>query len=358
MRKVLLYGCSKNNGGIERYIRNLLEKTQKDFEYAIMIDFDGPTPIDDVIAKYNIRVIRITNRRRNYRRYLADLKRAFKEQFDVAYLNLINYSPFEIIAKSKKQKHTKVIIHCHTAGVINGSIKTIMLNKLGRSIARGNNITRVACGTDAGKYMFGKRKFYVINNGIDTDEFKYNDKDRKSVRKEFRVKEDECLIGNIASFLPIKNQQYLIKLFAECEPEKNKLKLMLVGEGQEKEKCEELAKKNGISRNVIFTGRRDDVNRIYSALDMFAMPSIVEGISFAILEAQVNGLRCLASDGIDRDCDITGNVKFINLQDKLEWLNNITHRINRDKTAEHKIPKGYRLDNSVREIRNIMRRPR
>ena len=67
---------------------------------------------------------------------------------------------------------------------------------------------------------------------------------------------------------------------------------------------------------MIFAGRRNDAERFYSAMDVFLLPSLWEGMPLVLLEAQAAGLECIVSENITRDAGITENVKFLPLEVK------------------------------------------
>lgn len=79
-----------------------------------------------------------------------------------------------------------------------------------------------------------------------------------------------------------------------------------------------------MEKNIFFTGIRSDVQKFYSAFDMFIFPSLYEGISTALIEAQTNGLTIFASSAVDSKTDITNTINFIDLKDSAEnWAKKI-----------------------------------
>ncbi len=98
---------------------------------------------------------------------------------------------------------------------------------------------------------------------------------------------------------------------------------------------------------LFFVGKRNDVNKIYSASDVYLMPSISEGLSVALCEAQANGLKCFVSDGVDKKTDISGNVEFISLkEDEKYWAKSIFNNSSRDYNVLDKIKDEYSLKKS------------
>ena len=66
-----------------------------------------------------------------------------------------------------------------------------------------------------------------------------------------------------------------------------------------------LAERYGIAKDVVFAGSRSDVDACYQAMDVLVYPSRYEGMPGVVIEAQATGLRCLISDSITREADIT-----------------------------------------------------
>ena len=81
--------------------------------------------------------------------------------------------------------------------------------------------------------------------------------------------------------------------------------LMLVGDGALKNKTEENAAQMGLGESVLFMGVRGDVNELLQAMDLFILPSLFEGFSLTLLEAQTSGIPCLSSDRIPAEAIVT-----------------------------------------------------
>ena len=82
-----------------------------------------------------------------------------------------------------------------------------------------------------------------------------------------------------------------------------KVKVMIVGEGPQRHKLERLSKSLGLLDTVQFLGERKDVSRIFSLFDVFVLPSLWEGLPYALIEAGALGLAVVASN-IDGNSEI------------------------------------------------------
>ena len=69
-----------------------------------------------------------------------------------------------------------------------------------------------------------------------------------------------------------------------------------------------------MSSNVRFLGVRSDIANLMQGMDLFLFPSLFEGLPVVLVEAQAAGLKCLISDSITRETDITGRIEFVSLK--------------------------------------------
>lgn len=105
----------------------------------------------------------------------------------------------------------------------------------------------------------------------------------------------------------------MIDIFASVVKKHQDSVLLLVGTGSEEEKIRGKVSMLGLSEKVIFAGRRTDVEKIMSAADAFALPSLFEGLGIVLIEAQSSGLNCFASPGVPEEAKLLDNFEFIPL---------------------------------------------
>lgn len=135
------------------------------------------------------------------------------------------------------------------------------------------------------------KKLHLIYTGIDTEKFRPNPSARVQFRREIGVKEGEVLIGIVAVLREAKRHQDLIKAVAPLQ----RVKLVIVGDGPQRHNLEKLITQMGLGEKVKLVGARDDVEKIYPALDIFALPSRHEALGTALLEAQSSGVPVVGS---------------------------------------------------------------
>ena len=209
-----------------------------------------------------------------------------------------------------------------------------------------------ACSDAAGKWLFRGAEFQILRNAIDAAVYTYNSQRRAYVRKELGVMENTLLVGHVGRFDPPKNHSYLIDIFTQVS-KKVDAKLLLVGDGDLREKIENKIDEAGITDKVIFAGVRSDIPDLLQAMDVFVLPSTREGLPVAIVETQAAGLPSLISDKVPIECKVTNFVRQIKLTEPPEfWAKKIIEaaKMERHNTYDEIKTSGY----DVKENANMM----
>ena len=356
--KVLFIGYGTNLGGIETFLFNLVKNADlKKFEFSFLVfKTNKKVVFYDELIKMGCKIYEMTPRSKNYFKFLKELKDVYtSNDFDYIHFNLMDLSCFERIIYANKYSSAKLIIHSHCGNIEYLKTKSIasrILHKIGMRYIKKINYIRLSCGEKAGKYMFGKDKFIVFNNGIDYDRFRFSLNNRKAIRKELNIKGNEICLGLVATFSPVKNHTFLIDVIYELNKLNENIKLILIGVGLLEDDIKKKVEELGLTEKVIFLGKKVDANKYYSAMDIYIMPSLSEGLSISLCEAQVNGLKCYTSDNVDKQSNISGNVEFLSLsQSPKEWAEHILKSNNsRDENALEKIPEEFDAKKSYNRI--------
>ncbi len=125
---------------------------------------------------------------------------------------------------------------------------------------------------------------------------------------------DKFVVGHIGAFVNQKNHVFLIDIFSELLKREPESVLLLAGDGPLLEDIKEKAKALGIYDNVLFLGKRNDVHKLYQAMDVFVLPSLYEGLPMVGVEAQCAGLPTLFSSEITTEVNV-GNASFMSIGD-------------------------------------------
>lgn len=199
----------------------------------------------------------------------------------------------------------------------NTTCKHMAIHKLFAPVFHKLCTHRLACGRDAGKWLYGDREFTVVNNGVDTRRFAFAPESGERIRRQYGICEDSVVIGHVGTFNAQKNQSFLLDVLKALE--EKTYRLMLIGDGDLRAAAERKAAQLGLTDRVIFTGSVSDIPGYLSACDCIAMPSLYEGLPLTLIEQQANGLRCVISEAITREADKTGNLTFLPLEDAARW---------------------------------------
>lgn len=353
--KILLIGYSSNKGGIETYLYNLIKNADRDmFSFDILCSSKNKIPQEEELKNMGVKIFRIVTRRENRKEHIKGIRKVLNNNYDYIHFNIMSYSWYEPIIEASKI-NSNIIIHSHSSGLSSYGILTNILHLFGEFKIRNINYIPIACSNRAGKFMFKNKKIIVCSNGIDINKFVYKNKKNKKIRKEFNISPDTFILGNVATFLPVKNHLFLVDLFYEYHKLNKNSKLLLVGDGPLKEKILSKVKKLEIEDSVIFTGIKDNVEEFYSVFDVFVFPSFSEGFGIVLLEAQTNGLKCYTSTNVSNEVNITGNVEFLSLKKTAKyWAQYIYHKNNiRDEKVLNNNLKVFDINESYKKIYNI-----
>ena len=157
------------------------------------------------------------------------------------------------------------------------------------------NICGSKANRDTGKKMFRKFDAVVINNSIDPKKFNpYGT--YKNIRKELGIKQEEIVITSVARFTLQKQPLKLIAAFKKVADKVDNVKLLMVGDGEQKEKALQLIQKLGIEGKVILQPFRQDVPDVLAASDIFVLPSLWEAFPIALLEAMSMGKAVIGTN--------------------------------------------------------------
>lgn len=183
---------------------------------------------------------------------------------------------------------------------------------------------RIACGEEAGKFMFGDKPFRVLNNGVDTIKFAYDKGKRDIIRKGFCWDEGCVVIGHVGYFNKVKNHKFIVDIFSELYKANSHYRLLLIGDGELRKNVEKQISELELKEKVVLTGNVDNVSDYLNAMDFVIMPSLYEGLPLSLIEQQANGLPCFVSDTITREVDKTGYLMFLPLSKTAkEWASQI-----------------------------------
>ena len=339
-------------GGVEAVVMNYYRHIDKEkIQFDFLIDRDSTNIPYQEIKSLGGNVIIIPPYQK-LPQYLKELTKIFKENdYKIVHSHINTLSIFPLYA-AKKCNIPIRIAHSHSTSNKKEYKKNFLKNFL-RPFSKKYATNYFACTEHAGRWLFGNKEYdngnvYILNNAIDLDKFKYNEKIRIKKRKELNIENDTLVIGHIGRFVAQKNHTFLIDIFNELHKKKKNSILLLIGQGPLIDEIKQKVEMLGLSDSVKFLGQRDDVNELYNVMDLFLFPSLYEGLGMVLIEAQANGLSCIASTEVPRIVKISKDVSFLELRSSINiWRDEIIKMIGKKNLVDINIliEKGYDIKN-------------
>jgi len=192
------------------------------------------------------------------------------------------------------------IAHSHSTS--DSSVVKRILVRVTRPIILKHCTHYLAASKMAADFVFDKntKGVIVVPNAIDIKAFVYDPELRRRMREELKLG-DSFVVGHVGRLSAEKNHAYLLKITKTLQNDRPDAVLLLVGDGQLRSTLEHQATELGVKAQ--FLGWRDDVPALMQAMDVFAFPSLFEGLGCAV-EAQAAGLPCLISNTTPKECAI------------------------------------------------------
>lgn len=293
-----------------------------------IIIFAG-TPIDNNVKEkflnLNIQVEEIFSRYVSRIKYYIELLKKLKSQkFDVIHINGNSTIMFVDMLVAFISGIKKRVAHCHSANCSSNFFNFILKVPFNALCTEC-----LACSEEAGKWVYLK-KFKVIPNAFDVNKFIFNKSTREMIRKDYNLS-DEIVIGHTGRFNYIKNHEFIVEFVKKLIDNGHNIKCMFVGDGPDYNDIKNKVEGSKYNKNFIFVGETLDVYKYYNAMDLFVFPSKFEGLGISLLEAQLNGLPCIASVHVPRVAAITDNVEFLEINSTDCWTELIENKKNLDR---------------------------
>lgn len=247
----------------------------------------------------------------------------------------------------------KRIAHSH-----NTKCDQVKADKILRPIFNVLYTDAIACGWDAGRWLFGNRPFTVLPNGRDIRLFSFNENIREKKREELNLK-SEIAIGHVGGFFEQKNHRFLLKIFREILKKDSTARFYLIGDGPLRAEIESSAM--DLKDNLIFVGTTLQIADYLQAMDGMLLPSLYEGLPLVAIEWQINGLPCILSDKVTKECAFMDNCVFMSLDENAEdWAKEILalvkqneRRKNSDQVAIEAKAHGFDIQDAALKLRDI-----
>lgn len=354
--KILYVGVSNNLGGIETFVINTFRQIEHRDIQVDFLKYSSSICFEDEIIKNGSKTFQLSARGLHFFKHYLELIKFFRKNkgYDIVHYHLNTASCIAALVVAKIYG-IKTIAHSHNEYKGNSFVSSF-LHKLNKKILPLFTDGYLACSDLAGRDMFGKRRFTIVNNGIDTLNFAYDEDVRSCVRSEFNIK-NEVLVGHIGAFKYQKNHAFLIDIFSEYHKINPNSKLMLVGDGDLRLEIEAKVVSLELSKYVIFTGLRYDISSLLQAMDLFLLPSYYEGLPIVTVEAQSSGLQLFITDVISSQTQLTNLIHYLSIkQSSQEWAEIIDSKfktVNRQGYNLEVKNKGFDSKTSVESLESL-----
>lgn len=323
-KRIVIYCDHWQNGGVESYLMNQLrhwdlalcnvtlltaetttdlydeELRQMGVEHVVLLDTVYASPIKRILKN------------------LSHCRRYFQQNpCDVAYFNLTNSVTMLYAGFAKWAGVPRRVVHSHCSSIQEGRTRWIksLGHRLARRVFAGMATDWWACSDLAAKHLFSPAvlsKVAYIPNAIDTQAFRFSAAARQELRAGWQLQE-AFLLGTVGRCVVEKNQKFLLDVMAELRRQRPDARLLIVGDGPLLPELKQKAQQLGILDACIFYGfaQAGEIPALLSAMDVFCLPSQFEGLGIALIEAQANGLFCIASEGVPQTAKLSGQCRML-----------------------------------------------
>lgn len=345
-------------GGVEAVVMNYYRHIDRSkIQFDFLCDEDSTNIPYEEIEQLGGRVILIPPYQKVFK-YQKELIRIFKEiNYKIVHSHINTLSAFPLRAAKKAGVKVRMA-HSHST-TNKKEWKKNLLKQVLRPVSKVYATNYMCCSELAGRWLFGDKaydsgKVYLLNNAIDLDKFKYNEKLRKEKRKELGISDDTIVIGHIGRFVAQKNHTFLIDIFNGVHKKNNNSILLLAGQGPLKEEIKNKVKELKLNDSVRFLGQRNDVNELYQAFDVFCLPSLYEGLPVVGVEAQASGLLCILSNAMTKETKVLDITKFMSLNNPPEeWADSILDDVKKYKridTSKEMTSKNFNIKEEAKKL--------
>lgn len=357
---------TSNPGGVESVIMNYYRNINKEkIKFDFLCDTHEKIAYEDELIKNGSKIYRVYAKSEDLLRYRQTLNDFFKNygmKYDAIWINLNILSNIDYLKLAKKYGIKRRIIHSHNSKNMDNYLRGI-LHKKNKIIIDKYATDFWACSSEAAKFFYKPKllsKVKIIKNAINVSKFNFDNTKRERLRREYGL-EGKLALGNIGRLHFQKNQEFLLHLFKKISVKRREARLILIGDGPDKEKLQKLAKRLKVEKKVKFLGVQQDIQGWLSAMDIFLFPSKFEGLGIAALEAEANGLPVISGqDNIPEELKVNPNFNFLSLENiKNEWENKVDNlseknRLNTNEVKENFEKSGYEISKASKHLEKLL----
>lgn len=331
-----------NPGGVEIWLTRILEHIDRDrFQFDFCLCGTEPGIYAEEVGRLGGKIL-LCSKGANLYSFRGRFRKILRQgNYDVLHSHVHFFSG--VLLRWARAEHIPVrIAHSHTShdGRANTQLRrfyrSIMKSWIKRYATHGLAASKLAAVELFGENWPLDTRFQTLDYGLDLKAFR-EPFDRREVRAQFNIPSVAPVVGHVGRFDRAKNHGFLLQIAGVVKKSRPDIHFLLVGDGPLRSEVENQARAMNLLDTVHFAGTRTDVPRLMlAAMDLFVFPSFFEGLGICLLEAQVAGLSCLASDTVPREAArLPESVDFICLSAGKDYW---AAKIIRDLNARQKEP--------------------
>jgi sugar transferase (PEP-CTERM/EpsH1 system associated) len=286
-------------GGMENGMINIINRMPKERYRHMIVCLTEKTPFAKRLESDDIEIIELHKRPGNdWRTYLKIWKLLWRYRPDILHTRNLSTVDLQLLGwlspncASVHGEHGRDIFDLDGQNRKYNLLRKTMRRFIKRYIAVSKDLEQWLITTVG----VNPNRVHQIYNGVDHARFNAVSPVPEGIPAGF-LNDDVCVIGTVGRLAAVKDQVSLIKAFAALRASRPErvVKLMLVGDGPLRAELENCVSEHQLHEDVWLAGDRSDVPDLMAQMDLFVLPSLVEGISNTILEAMSSGLPVIAT---------------------------------------------------------------
>jgi glycosyltransferase involved in cell wall biosynthesis len=349
-----------DRGGVEAWLVQLLGHIDRSrYEMDFMVHSETPGAYDEEIRNLGAKIIPClhTNHPLEYARNFGSILREHGP-YDCVHSHVHHYSGF-VLLLARMYGIPVRIAQSHTGDPEQGAGRArkaylFAMRKLIISNATAGIVVSDVAGNSLFPAWSDDPRWSLLPIGIDVAKFN-RPCDPSKVRSSLGIPPGAKVVGHVGRFVHLKNHSHILNIAKEICPSDPAIHFLLVGDGPLRGQIESDIAAAGLTSRFTLTGLRPDVPQILKGgMDVFVFPSAYEGMPLSLLEAQVAGLHCVASDVITSKADLRpGMITWVPLEGPLSvWTNSVRAALQSHETLDlpEAVLRQLSIESSVRNL--------
>lgn len=315
-----------NLGGAESVVMNVYRTVDRSrIQFDFLVHTAGRCHFDSEIEALGGRIFRLPHPRTSgLRSFRKGLRSVLREAGPYGAIHShIHFFSGVVLQEAMRCGVPVRVAHSHTTG---GGNDTPLLRRIYMAAMRKRILESathlLGCSVQANLALYGREP--ALSGGrarLFPNAFRLEDFGPSRDQEADTTGDEGPLFGHIGRFVPEKRQMFLLGVLHKLLAKEPSARLLMVGDGPERQAVERKATFLGLEPRLILAGARSDVPAQLRRMDVFLFPSEVEGLGLAVVEAQAAGIPCIVSDAVPAEADLgIGLVQFLpNGAGEEEW---------------------------------------